>query len=137
MKQSPVVHFEMPCKDKKRVAEFYTHAFGWNMKQLGPEMGDYVLAGTTETDEKNMVKTPGTINGGFFDYKDDELNRAPHVVISVDNLNESIDAIKQAGGEIVGEQMKIPGIGEYISCRDTEGNIVGVLQPNPPGAMNG
>jgi hypothetical protein len=30
------------------------------------EMGGYVLATTTETDENRMVKTPGTINGGEY-----------------------------------------------------------------------
>jgi len=130
MKKSPVVHFEMPTKDKKRVAEFYTKAFGWDMKLLGPDMGDYVLAGTSDTDENRMVKAPGTINGGFFEYKDDELNRAPHLVISVDNLEESMKAVEAAGGKVVGEQMDIPGIGRYCSFRDSEDNIVGMLQPS-------
>lgn len=66
MKKNPVVHFEMPAKDKKRVSEFYTKAFGWDMQQLGEGMGNYIVAHTAETDENNMVKTPGTINGGFF-----------------------------------------------------------------------
>ena len=130
MKSSPVVHFEMPAKDRKRVCEFYTKTFGWNMKQMGADMGNYVLAGTTETDENNMVKTPGTINGGFFDYKDDELNRVPHLVISVDDLKESIKAVTKSGGKIMGEQTDIPGIGLYVSFRDTEDNIVGMLQPS-------
>ena len=65
-KMDPVVHFEMPTKDKKRTAEFYSNAFGWKMNQLGAEMGDYLLAQTTETDEKMMPKQPGAINGGFF-----------------------------------------------------------------------
>lgn len=129
-KMNPVVHFEMPAKDKKRVAQFYTKAFGWKMQLMGPDMGNYILAGTAETDENNMVKTPGTINGGFFEYKNDELNKAPHVVIAVDNIKESIQAVKKAGGKIIGEQMDIPGIGLYVSCRDTEDNIVGILQPN-------
>ena len=66
---NPVVHFEMPAKDKKRVTDFYTKAFGWKMVQTGPEMGNYIVAQTTETDQNNMVQTPGNINGGFFDYK--------------------------------------------------------------------
>lgn len=130
-KQNPVVHFEMPAKDKKRVADFYTKAFGWNMVQMGAEMGNYIVAQTAETDEQGMVKTPGTINGGFFDYKDNDLNRAPHLVISVDDIDESIQAIQDAGGKIEGEKMKIPGIGMYVSFRDTEDNVVGILQPLP------
>jgi predicted enzyme related to lactoylglutathione lyase len=129
MKKSPVVHFEMPAVDNKRVAEFYTKAFGWDMQQLGSDMGDYLVAGTSDTDENRMVKAPGTINGGFFQKKDDELNRAPHVVISVDNLEESIQAVTEAGGEVMGDPMDIPGIGKYSSFKDTEGNVVGMLQP--------
>ena len=43
-KTCPVVHFEMPYEDPERVATFYAAAFGWESRQLGPEMGDYVLA---------------------------------------------------------------------------------------------
>ena len=28
-KTNPVVHFEMPATDGKRMSEFYTNAFGW------------------------------------------------------------------------------------------------------------
>ena len=127
---NPVVHFEMPAKDRKRVADFYSKVFGWNMQQMGPEMGNYILAGTTETDENQMVKTPGNINGGFFDYKDEPGFNAPHLVISVDDLNMAIENVKASGGEIQGEIMDIPGVGKYVSLKDTEDNIVGMLQPS-------
>ena len=129
-KPNSVVHFEMPAKDKKRVSDFYSKVFGWNMMQMGPDMGDYILAQTTETDENRMPKNPGAINGGFFDYKDDDLNRAPHLVISVDDLDESIKAVKEAGGKVEGEKMDIPGVGMYVSFRDSEDNVVGMLQPS-------
>ena len=129
MKKNPVVHFEMPAKDKSRVSKFYTDAFGWDMKQLGPEMGDYIMASTCEVGENGMPSMPGTINGGFFDFKDDELNRAPHVVISVEKIEESLEAIKSAGGKIKTDIMDIPGVGKYVTFTDSEGNIVGVLQP--------
>jgi predicted enzyme related to lactoylglutathione lyase len=134
MKSDPVVHFEMPAKDRERVKTFYENVFGWQMQILGPEMGNYILAGTSPVDEKQMHLEKGAINGGFFDYKDDELNRAPHIVISVDDLDESIKAVKEAGGEIKTDKMDIQGIGIYVSFRDTEGNIVGMLQPSgrPP-----
>ncbi len=131
MKVNPVVHFEMPSKDKKRTAEFYAKVFGWAMNQLGAEMGDYLLAGTTETDENNMVKTPGNINGGFFDYKDEDGFRQPHLVIAVDNLEESMKKVEEGGGKLIGKPMDIPGIGKYISFKDTEDNNVGMLQPSP------
>lgn len=131
----PVVHFEMPAKDKKRTSNFYSSVFGWKMSQLGQDMGDYLLAGTSEVDENNMVKAPGTINGGFFEYKDEPGFTMPHLVISVDNLEESIKKVEAAGGEVLGGIKgkgtidEIPGIGRYVSFIDTEGNRVGILQP--------
>ena len=126
-KMDPVVHFEMPAKDKKRTAEFYEKVFGWKMVQLGAEMSNYLLAGTTPVDENNMATEPGAINGGFFDYSEED--KMPHVVISVDDLSESIEKVKSEGGDIEGEPMDIPGIGKYISFRDSEGNRVGMMQP--------
>jgi uncharacterized protein len=128
MKADPVVHFEMPYKDHQRVMDFYTKAFGWHMQKLGSDMDDYVLAGTTELDENMMPKTPGNINGGF--YKPDDANPAiPSVVISVENLEASIKKVRDAGGKTLGEPVEIPGIGQYVSFSDTEGNRVGMLQP--------
>ena len=134
-KMNPVVHFEMPAKDRKRVAKFYSKVFGWQMNQLGPEMGNYLLAQTTETDENQMVKTPGAINGGFFEYREKEGFNMPHIVISVDNLEESMKMVEGSGGKIIGGASgagkidDIPGVGRYISFEDCEGNHVGMLQP--------
>src|SRR5260221_466956 len=129
MSKNPVVHFEMPYKDVKRVKEFYSKAFGWGMTALGADMGGYVTAQTAETDENRMVKTPGTINGGFYDLNMTNASTAPSVVISVDNLDEAIQSIKDAGGKILREPEEIPGIGMWASFEDSEGNRVSVLQP--------
>ena len=48
MEMNPVVHFEMPAKDRGRMRKFYETAFGWQTEQLGKEMGEYVLVTTTE-----------------------------------------------------------------------------------------
>ena len=129
MSKNPVVHFEMPAKDLKRASDFYSKAFGWNMNQLGPEMGNYLLAGTADTDDNQMIQNPGEINGGFFKYEDKAGWNAPHVVIQVQDLNQTMEDIKNAGGTIEGEPMDIPGIGTYIAFTDPEGNNVGALQP--------
>lgn len=131
MKKSPVVHFEMPAKDLERVKKFYTEAFGWDMVQYGPEMGNYVVAQTVETDDKGMPQQPGAINGGFWVPDENTPVQPPHVVIAVENIEETVETIKNAGGEIQGVPMDIPGVGNYVSIKDTEGNIVGVLQPVP------
>jgi predicted enzyme related to lactoylglutathione lyase len=33
---SPVVHFEMPAEDRRRMASFYEKTFGWKTQMLGP-----------------------------------------------------------------------------------------------------
>jgi uncharacterized protein len=130
MKTNPVVHFEMPAEDRKRMANFYTQAFGWHTKQLGAEMGNYVLATTTETDESGP-KQPGAINGGFFTKSDDMPAQYPSVVIAVDDIREAMGKVAKAGGKVLGDPMEIPGVGQYVSFFDTEGNRVSMLQPSP------
>jgi len=129
-KMNPVVHFEMPAENRKRMAEFCTKTFGWQTQQLGPEMGEYLLVSTTETSQDGHPKMPGAINGGFYQKTDDPVSNYPSVVISVDDINESIGKIKNGGGKILGEVQEIPGIGKYISFIDTESNRVGMLQPS-------
>lgn len=131
---NPVVHFEMPYEDKNRVADFYAKAFGWKANMLGEEMGSYVVMHTTETDENNMVKEPGRINGGFY-AKTGDLSQAPSVVISVEDIHAGMKRVEEAGGKIIGGRMAgepddIPGVGKYISFFDSEGNRVGMLEPS-------
>src|SRR5437763_1700991 len=130
---NPVVHFEMPAKDSKRISEFYSKTFGWQTQQMGAEMGNYVVATTTEPDEHGRPKNPGSINGGFYQRTDDPVSHAPSVVIAVDNLQDHIKKVTAAGGKIIGEPMPIPGVGDWVSFFDTEGNRVSMLQPNPMG----
>jgi uncharacterized protein len=125
---NPVVHFEMPAEDRKRMTDFYTKVFGWKTEQLGEDMGNYVLATTTESDE-NGPKKPGAINGGFFQKTDDKPAQYPSVVIAVDDIKEQMMNVGKLGGKVLGEPMDIPGIGLYVSFFDTEGNRVGMIQP--------
>ena len=101
MKQkNPVVHFELPAIDKKRMTSFYTEVFGWDAQELGPEMGGYVTVQTTETEKKSGRPTePGAINGGL--YTPDKAKGAVHpsLVIAVENVEEHIKLIEAAGGK--------------------------------------
>ncbi len=131
---NPVVHFEMPYEDKDRLASFYEQAFGWRMNQTGPEMGDYVVAHTTETDENNMVKKPGNINGGFYPKSMATGGPAqPSVVIAVEDIKAAMEKVNASGGKVIGEPVEIPTVGKYVSFTDTEGNRASLLQPMPRG----
>ncbi len=139
-KKNPVVHFEMGYDDKQRMTDFYTKVFGWEAEMMGPEMGNYVVVHTTETDKNGMIKTPGAINGGFYKKTDSPTSHAPSIVIAVDDIQEAIKDATAAGGKILGgmnqagkhtnEPQMIPGVGLWISAMDTEGNRFSILQPN-------
>lgn len=133
---NPVVHFEMPAKDRIRVKKFYEQVFGWTMTQLGSDMGDYLLATTTPTNEKTKRPLePGAINGGFFSYNAEKIElQYPSVTIAVQDLKKAMEAVKNAGGTVVGGQKPgepddIPGVGLFIGIIDSEGNHVSLLQP--------
>jgi len=124
----PVVHFEMPYEDAKRIATFYETAFGWQVQILGEEMGHYVLATTALSDAKKGAQA-GAINGGFFKKNPDLPPQYPSIVIAVPNIRAAIKRVNDAGGQILGEPMPIPGVGFYVSFIDTEGNRCSILEP--------
>ncbi len=141
MKMSPVVHFEMGYFDRERMKKFYSGVFGWDLQQYGEDMGNYVVAKTSDSDEKTgRPKKPGSINGGFYAKSDSPDSHAPSVVIAVEDIKKAVQEVQKAGGKIKGgmtpegkhtmEPTTIPGVGLWISIEDTEGNRVSMLQPN-------
>lgn len=129
-KIDPVVHFEMPAEDRKRMSKFYGKAFGWQTQMLGHDMNNYVLATTAaDVDKKGRPKKKGIINGGFYTKSKDMPAQYPSVVIAVDSIKKSMNKISKAGGQVIGEPMEIPGFGMYVSFFDTEGNRVSMMEP--------
>ena len=122
-----IVHFEIEAADPARAKNFYSQAFGWQMQQMGEDMSNYVVVITGDP------KEPGGINGGIFmtpKGATKELN-AYSCVVGVDNIDEAMQKVKAAGGELMGGKMDIPTVGTFARCKDTEGNIFTMLQPLP------
>ena len=113
----PVVHFAMPYEERQRMATFYEAAFGWQTQLLAEDMGHYVLATTTDTDETGP-KTPGAIHGGFFPKQPERPAQHPSIVIAVDDITDAVKRVTEAGGTVLGEPMEIPGVGHDVSCTD-------------------
>lgn len=133
MKMNPVVHFEMPAKNKKRMADFYAKTFGWQAQDMGKEFGNYTVVMTTESTKKGPKK-PGAINGGF--YQRTKKDQHTTLVISVDDIKKAMQQVKKSGGKVIGGQKpgkpdNIPGVGLFVAFNDTEGNRIGMLQPTP------
>jgi len=125
---NPVVHFEMPYRDRARAAKFYSQAFGWKTQQLGAEMGHYLLVTTAENDVRPGVPA-GAINGGLFPFKPDWPAQYPSVVIGVEDIQAAMQRVNHAGGRVLGDPVVIPGTGHYVSFMDTEGNRNSMMEP--------
>lgn len=131
----PVVHFEMPYDDCERMVVFYETVFGWRTQNFGEKMGNYVLVTTADTDVK-PGSPAGAINGGFFPKKPDWPAQYPSFVIAVDDIRHSMYKVKEAGGEVLGEPITIPDVGQYVAFLDTEGNRCSLLQADPEPEMS-
>lgn len=122
-----VVHFEIPADNIDRAKKFYKETFDWQIEDV-PEM-NYVILRTAEVDEKRMIKEPGAINGGMFKRGDmDNMVTAPTFAIDVENIEDAIKKIKNAGGLIIKEKMPVGNMGFIAYFKDTEGNILSVWQ---------
>ncbi|VVB99907.1 Glyoxalase/Bleomycin resistance protein/Dioxygenase superfamily protein [uncultured archaeon] len=119
-----VVHFEIPAESTPRAKKFYEDVFGWKIKEV-PDM-EYTLLYTSEVDGDMMPKEKGAINGGMM--KKSASVKHPVITISVENLDESSQKIKKAGGKIVSEKMKVGDMGWASYFKDTEGNVIGMWQ---------
>jgi len=115
-----VVHFEVPAKDLKKIADFYTNAFGWKIEQT--EFGNYWLAISGE-------KTDLGINGAI--YKIDEKKDKVINIIGVGNIEEAIEKVKNNGGEMTTDIMEVPKVGRMAYFKDPEGTMFGMIQPDP------
>lgn len=125
-----VVHFEIPYDDGDRARSFYEKVFGWHSTVL-PDMGDYTIVTVGPTEMEQGPTEPGFINGGMMQREADWTT--PNVVIDTDNIEQSLDAVTEAGGTVVSKRMPVGDMGFTAYFRDTEGNLVGLWETAPQG----
>ena len=117
---SRVIHFEIAAENPERAVKFYQKAFGWMIEKWGPV--DYWLVTTGENEE------PG-INGAITE-KNDHLASTTNT-IGVVSFEDAVKRIIEAGGQQLMPKTAVPGIGYMTYCKDTEGNVFGIMQNAP------
>jgi predicted enzyme related to lactoylglutathione lyase len=45
-------------------------------------------------------------------------------------VDEYLEKIQQTGGKVLQKKTKVPGVGYMAYCKDTEGNVFGIMQQN-------
>ena len=114
------IHFELLADNPARISKFYKEVFGWKIEKWdGPQ--DYWMCSTGEKDQ------PG-INGGIMRRGKDGKFPPTTNTLDVPNVDEFIEKIKKHGGSIISPKMAVPGVGWMAYCKDTEGNVFGIMQ---------
>jgi predicted enzyme related to lactoylglutathione lyase len=111
-----VVHFEIPADDPERAVAFYAKVFGWKVQKWDGPI-DYWLVTTGEPD------TPG-IDGGITRR---EGGATVANTIDVPSVDEYVQKVTDAGGEVVLPKTAVPGVGWLAYLKDTEGNMFGIM----------
>ena len=106
-----VQHFEIPADDVGRAKAFYGSVFGWTYEQFD--------------DDNAMVNAASDDSIGGDIYKRDKP-QPPTVVVTVDSIEESLDAIIKSGGQRLGSIETLEGMGRYAYFTDPEGNRLGL-----------
>jgi uncharacterized protein len=111
------VWHEQVSDDPKQAEGFYTQLFGW-----GTEAFD---AGETEY---TMISSGGRTHGGFG--KAMEGAPPPHWLshIGVDDVDETIEKAKGAGGSVAAGPFDMPDVGRMAILKDPQGAYVSVYQ---------
>ena len=126
------VHFEIHVQDPDRAQRFYEQMFGWAFTKWGGEW-DYWVIRTGEG-------APG-IDGGMVRRMGDapDPNAQTPVIawvctVGVEALDPYVEKAVSLGGTVAVPKMAIKGVGWLAYVKDTEGNIVGLMDDDPDAA---
>lgn len=102
-------YIEFTVTDMKQSQAFYSAAFGWEFTQYAP-----FYAG---------IQGPDREVGGFI--VGEVVAGGPLVVLFSENLDQTLEQVKAAGGQVVKEPFDFPG-GRRFHFRDPSGNELAV-----------
>lgn len=125
---SRVIHFEIHASDPIELIPFYESLFGWSFTRFLPEVEYWTI--TTGPDS-----LPG-INGGLVKRKgpaplEIQAVNATVCTVQVESVENTLARNKELGGTVVLPRMPIPGIGWLAYIKDTDGNILGIMNLDP------
>jgi uncharacterized protein len=110
----PVVHFEIGCKDKASISDFYARAFGWKIDE-GP-------MGLIDTGASEGIQ-------GHVAALGHEPHQFTHFYVQTDDIAATLSHIESLGGKTIVPPVPIPA-GTFAWFADPEGNTVGLWKPN-------
>lgn len=116
MSQQIIAHVEIPTTSPEESAAFFKKVFDWEFREFGR---GYQLFNT----QKGMtigLRKVDTVNSGD--------TTVFHV--NVTDVEKYCDLAKMAGGKVFRGKTTIPVYGYYALIEDSQGNKIGLFQPN-------
>lgn len=109
---------DLASPDVEAATRFYGHLFGWEARQVGgPEMGNYTF-----------FKLRGRDVGAVGGLMTPEQPTAWHVYIASDNIDQTAEKVRAAGGTVMMGPDDIMGAGRIGFFGDPTGAAFGVWQ---------
>lgn len=107
-------HFEIGTRDIESARKFYTTVFDWKI-ETDPN-SDYTMIETGEEPKGGLLKPPPEIPLGITSY------------IQVENVEQTLEKIKDAGGAVIKPKEEIPNMGWYALFMDPDMNMLGIFE---------
>lgn len=116
------VHFEIHAAEPGRAQAFYEKVFQWRFQRWGENPYWLVQTGDGPGIDGGMVPRQGPEPAA------DAPVAAFPLTIETADLEGTLTAVRTAGGTVVVPRSALPGVGYTAYCKDTEGNIFGLMQ---------
>jgi len=113
-KHGKVCYIFMPSGDPRRSAEFYRTVFDWNVRDGGE-------------DDVSFDDSTGQVSGTWVTDRPPATEHNLEVHIMVDDLDESIAAIRAAGGRVDPADVHVEAE-RWAVFADPDGNRLGIYQ---------
>jgi predicted enzyme related to lactoylglutathione lyase len=91
-------YVELTVTDLEQAKRFYTQAFGWRFTDYGPEYAGIQSPQGGSAPEVGGLRTGQEVRAG-----------GPFVLLDSTDLNQSVEAVKNAGGQVVNGPYEFPG----------------------------
>ena len=124
-----LAHFEIHAEDMGRAKNFYEAVFDWNFKDFTSYVGKPYFIVATGNDDEVGIDGGLMLRVGDVPKKGQGINAFVSTII-VEDYDAIEDKILSNGGKLVTPKTALPGIAWQGYYFDTEGNILGIHQPD-------
>jgi hypothetical protein len=114
-----VTHFEIMSKDGKKLTQFYSKLFGWEI-----QWSKEIKYGIVKAQDKGI--------GGGIGTKEKKGKWGVTFYVDVDDVDAYLAKAKKMRAKVIVPKTTIPGMVEFAVFKDPQGNIIGLAKNLAP-----